>query len=314
MMARIGYLLALGIGLAFSIFYFNWLSFYVLVVILLVPVLDLAVSLFGMLTLRLEMTAPLNCEQQVGCAVQCSLRRRGLWPVGWVSFRLRMSDSGGFARSKRLRLAPQRTGTAPVSLDTDHCGLTLCHIRLMWVSSLLGLFSLPRRVNCSASVLVLPAAVAMRALPRTAAAPLRPKAGGGFSEEHEIRLYRPGDPVTAVHWKLSAKYDDLMIREAMERPAHHRLLLVEPWSTPEEGDLTLGRLRWLSEELLAAQCPHYIRLAANHATAYVESSSQFIAFLRQALTPDAPLPRPSVEPPARFAWVCTVDGQQEGAA
>ncbi|MBR2633811.1 MAG: DUF58 domain-containing protein, partial [Lentisphaeria bacterium] len=43
----------------------------------------------------------------------------------------------------------------------------------------------------------------------------RPKPGGGYGENYEIRQYRPGDNLNQIHWKLSAKVGDLMLREPM---------------------------------------------------------------------------------------------------
>jgi hypothetical protein len=39
----------------------------------------------------------------------------------------------------------------------------------------------------------------------------------GAEEADGIRLYSPGDPVNRIHWKLSAKKDELLVREF--RPA-----------------------------------------------------------------------------------------------
>ena len=35
----------------------------------------------------------------------------------------------------------------------------------------------------------------------------------GAEEADGIRLYSPGDPVNRIHWKLSAKKDELLVRE-----------------------------------------------------------------------------------------------------
>ena len=38
----------------------------------------------------------------------------------------------------------------------------------------------------------------------------------GFSEEHELRPYREGDAINLIHWKLSSKYDEPIVREPQE--------------------------------------------------------------------------------------------------
>ena len=44
----------------------------------------------------------------------------------------------------------------------------------------------------------------------------KPKSGGVCRRNHELRLYRPGDSLNQVHWKLTAKTGKWMIRQPME--------------------------------------------------------------------------------------------------
>jgi hypothetical protein len=70
----------------------------------------------------------------------------------------------------------------------------------------------------------------------------KPKPGGGFSENHEIRPYRDGDTLNLIHWKLSAKADELMLREPMEPDTGIILLTVDINGTPDELDRKLSRI------------------------------------------------------------------------
>lgn len=87
----------------------------------------------------------------------------------------------------------------------------------------------------------------------------QPKPGGGFSENHELRLYRPGDRLNQVHWKLSAKTGKTIVREPME-PTQRRMLVELVLSgTPEELDRKLGRLLWLGGHLLELELSFELR-------------------------------------------------------
>jgi hypothetical protein len=87
-------------------------------------------------------------------------------------------------------------------------------------------------------------------LARYAGRAWKPKPGGGFAENHEIRLYRPGDKMNQIHWKLSSKMNKLMVREAME-PVQDRVLVeMILRGTPEELDRKFGRLLWTGNYLL----------------------------------------------------------------
>ena len=78
----------------------------------------------------------------------------------------------------------------------------------------------------------------------------KPKRGGGFAENHELRLYRPGDSVQQIHWKLSAKTGSLMLREPM-LPVQRRLLVrLDLKGSGETLDKKLGKLLWIGQQLL----------------------------------------------------------------
>jgi hypothetical protein len=88
----------------------------------------------------------------------------------------------------------------------------------------------------------------------------RPKPGGGYAENHEIRQYHPGDNLNQIHWKLSAKVGDLMLREAMEPERGLMLLTMDLCGTPEKLDIQFGRLLWLSNWLLENSIPFEVRV------------------------------------------------------
>ena len=116
---------------------------------------------------------------------------------------------------------------------------------------------------------------------------LKPKYGGGYAEEHELREYRPGDTVNAIHWKLSAKSDQVIVREALEQ-ANNQVFLV--LSRPGENDRGLACLYWLSLQLCQREIPHVIVSGKMYPVGNEDESA---AALCQLLS--APL-----SPPCRF--------------
>ena len=64
-----------------------------------------------------------------------------------------------------------------------------------------------------------------------------------------VRPYRPGDPIRSIHWRSSARRQELMVREYDAAPTPDLVMIVEPWlpakpSTTEreavEGALSLA--------------------------------------------------------------------------
>ena len=152
-----------------------------------------------------------------------------------------------------------KTGAA---LPTAHCAALCCRVRKAKVCDYLGLFSFPLRLPEPRSVVIRPTAASIKQIPeleRYLSCAWRPKRGGGFAENHELRLYRPGDNVQQIHWKLSAKTGKLILREPMEPEQGRVLLRLDLNGAPEELDRKLGRLLWLGSRLLDRKVKYEIQ-------------------------------------------------------
>ena len=130
------------------------------------------------------------------------------------------------------------------------------------VCDYLGLFRFHAKTAEPKTLLVRPAPLPVKEPPdlkRFLARAWKPKPGGGYSENHELRLYRPGDNLNQVHWKLSAKTGNLTLREPMEPQRGLVLLTMTLRGSPEELDRKFGRLLWLGTFLLEQEVPFEIR-------------------------------------------------------
>lgn len=69
------------------------------------------------------------------------------------------------------------------------------------------------------------------------------------SEQYEIREYRPGDILRSVHWKLSAKTDELLVREAVEPFCRMLAVTVDRPRDPDAADAVYDALDWVLRTL-----------------------------------------------------------------
>lgn len=239
---RILYLTALMICGIFYIAYGQWLSWFLLVLVLALPWFSLILSLPAMLRFRISPGGPAALELNG----QGELWLMGACPLPMPPFR------------GRLKLKHCITGKTwyyqeMEDLRTDHCGGIQVTPEAVKVCDYLGLFSMPVRRREPMTILVRPSPVKMdleREVQRYTARSWQPKSGGGYAENHELRLYRPGDSLNQVHWKLSAKTGDLIIREPMEPQQGLVLLTMHLRGKPEQIDRKFGRLLWLGNCLL----------------------------------------------------------------
>ncbi len=82
--------------------------------------------------------------------------------------------------------------------------------------------------------------------------------GGAFDDEfHQLRDYRPGDDLRAVHWKTSARRSELMVREFQQSRDQDLVVLLDAWTPPHprEADLlAVERAMSIAASVAADQC------------------------------------------------------------
>lgn len=249
---RLIYLTVLsGCGI-FYIAYGEWFSYLALMLVLMLPWLSLLLSLPAMLSLRIRLegteTMPMGAPGQ-------------LWLQG--SSRLPLPPFRGRILLTRCFTGERFWYDSAAGLPAEHCGGLIAAEEKCAVCDYLGLISLPVKSREPRIVRIRPQAVPIPVLPeldKYLARAWRPKSGGGFAENHEIRPYRPGDNLNQIHWKLTAKTGKWMLREPMEPQRGLVLVTMELTGTPEELDRKFGRLVWLGQHLLEKGLPFQLRV------------------------------------------------------
>ncbi len=232
--------------------YRQWLAWLALLGVAFVPIFSLLVSLPAMRRLAIVSRCPAwltaGQEQALRLGTKCPL------PAPEYRYRVRIKNTlngNGYV---------QKTGQ---KLPAEHCGRLVCTVEQGRIYDYLGLFWLKPRKTLSFSVIIRPRPIPVRLPAETvqrAAGLWKPKPGGGFSERHDLRLYRPGDNLNQVHWKLSAKTGKLILREPMI-PADKRVLLeMELRGSADALDRKLGQLLFLSGRLLEQGTDHALRV------------------------------------------------------
>jgi len=253
------YLAGLAGTVVFHAYYFGWFSWFLLVLMLCLPWFSLLVSLPAMLRVRIHLDLPAACMREEPAYV--TLRAaNGFLPMPRCRFRLTVHTvMSGKAVSMKQQIPGHDSWYVP--LDTSHCGVLRCSAGKGRIYDYLGLFCLPVRAGKDGELMVKPAAAAPSNMPNLSlflARRRQPKPGGGFSEEHELRDYRPGDSMRDIHWKLSVKTDRMIVREAQEPIRGLTLLTLDLAGTPDDVDSVLQQLQWLSQWLLDHDTEHQV--------------------------------------------------------
>ena len=236
-------------------FYEQYISKYMLLFVLCLPVLSLLLSLPAMLTARIVLTGERQVRRGQKAALTLEMRCPFVLPLYCFTARMGRENlfTGEKIREEKLYLYGVSNSTQRVSVPTDRCGVVCCTLRRGWAWDYLGLFALPVKLSGDAYITVLPVEeipVPMPQLIENSALTLKPKPGGGYSEEHELRPYRQGDAINSIHWKLTSKLDAPIVREPQLMKRKRITLLVEPAGEAEALESQLGQLLYLTNLLL----------------------------------------------------------------
>lgn len=262
---RILYGLLLVAALLFQITNNNYLAHFLLALTVALPILSLALSLPGMLGCRLVLSAaPAVADRNELREWSVSMDAPAGLPLARVTVRLTAQNlfTGETARH-RLRL----NGVTPrtpikMTVRTGHCGLLELRADKLRVYDYLGLFSIrparaqPARLLCRPIPLD-PGPVNIPDVPSGRAAPHN-AVRRGPGEDYDLRDYRPGDLMRSVHWKLSSKWDELIVREPAETMIPLPLLTFDRFGAPDRLDHVLDQLLGHSRAMLAVQRPHAV--------------------------------------------------------
>lgn len=266
---RVCYGLALAVALLFQILDVGYLAHFLLWTALALPVLSLLLVLPLALRCRGGLTAAAaGLERGNVLRFRCEVQYRGFLPLPMVYLRIRLTNEMTGEKERRwviLSGLPDREGALWewTAWEGVHCGRVTCRVEKLRVLDGLGLFALPVAPPPPCSMLSLPGYLelplpaALRGEEETKG-PLKPRPGGGPGEDYDLRPYRAGDPVTTIHWKLSSKRDELVVRETLEPRQEGLTLTFDHFGTWDELDGVLDRLLTWSTALLNGGRSHTV--------------------------------------------------------
>lgn len=264
---RLTYLFALVGAVLFYIFFNGYLSYYILLFALLLPVLSLILSLPGMCCVRAVLQAPAAASRGKPFPVYLQIQNRSHLPAARIRLRMRYQNQFSGEKYAETLFLPgphgvQRVERRAVAL---HCGKLSMQLDEIRCYDFMGLFSCRHKPPEGNSLFILPDAEALE-LPLQAAPAPDPESelfssnrpGSDPSEIFDIRPYREGDLMRSVHWKLSSRMDELMVKEFSLPISNAVLVLFDLFGTTEDLDRTLDHLSSLCYYLLDNQMPHEI--------------------------------------------------------
>lgn len=274
------YLLTLAGLCAFAVNYTAWFSSYLFYAVLLLPLFSLLLSLWPYAALRLSFAAPPQVHRGDSADLKITVSAKHCPYYLPLTLTILQSDLSNpestvfpkkairckfvpypivtRKRNGRGRFCLRAAGGILVPIPTGHTTVIRTEIRSTYMWDFLGLFRMRVRLNRNQSlfaplvndITVLPLTTPPRGKLRmwdnsqsSLVVTQRP------SEQYEIRTYRPGDSLRSVHWKLTAKIDDILVRESVEPQYNMLAIALERVRDPEHADLLYDALDWMLRAL-----------------------------------------------------------------
>lgn len=117
----------------------------------------------------------------------------------------------------------------PITIQPKHCGILRINIgRFIW-NDYTGIFQSCRKLQGVINMTVLPDLLIPedKQLKQSTKTCQQMYSESDISEVKEIRRYEPGDALNRIHWKLSLKEDELMVKEFEQLPQKDHVILVD---------------------------------------------------------------------------------------
>lgn len=246
---------------------------YTLLLLLGVSIVELLYRFFTM-TCRIDVPISMSEEgRPIGVVIK--IRNKSILPAGKAE--VKIESKNVFQKKGKVQWIP----ISNVSTGEKKHGINLeiqgagCHdilVTRMKIHSIFGLIHLTRRCRDFSSVLVLPKIHSVNVQVTESVRnflgdadvydDFRP--GHDSGETFEIRAYREKDKLQSIHWKLSARMDELMVKENSLPKACAVVLLLEfrPWKKTQKKDTVANAYLELAASvsfaLMEEKCPHFI--------------------------------------------------------
>ena len=260
-----------------------------------------AVSCLASRRISLRLSSRELAPKRRGVSAELSVKNDSPFPLMQLRCRMTLENrltGEQFTRLVAVSLPPFSSRQVSLSIGSRHCGQILLSTGRVRAADFFGLISFPVAAKGRAITTVLPNTFPLRLLTGFLNLSLEEseeydpaRAGEDVSEVHQIREYREGDALRQIHWKLTEKTGEVIVRQ-LGLPVNHSILLLMDNSVsapcaPEDcealGELTASVSAALCSAGFAHQIAWFDREEDCIATAQAESDDTLTQALAELL-------------------------------
>ncbi|BCN32121.1 DUF58 domain-containing protein [Anaeromicropila herbilytica] len=250
------------------------------------PVVCFLIAVIQTYMIKIQLiTKEESTEANEQVLIDVLIKNNTFLPIGRASFTLEASFSHDEAKKTfkvEFALPSRSEATISVPIVIDHCGIAKIRLRKIKVSYFIALFSKKIRTDSKCTILVIPI---IKEIPLSIGRKSTilssdseryypGQVGNDTSEILQVREYRPGDKLQRIHWKLSAKKDELLVKDYTLPIDYDTFLMLDLYQVDQQCFHTIVQavsslswsfitlqiqhiIAWYDEERKEAVC-HYI--------------------------------------------------------
>lgn len=256
---RVFYILML-LGLTvLTVCYQSELTFILLASFAAMPVVTLILLIISFLCVKITVTPPSAIVQKTqSLTAELTVKNRFIMPLAPVRiFGMFQDDKSTRPERKQILLSvpPFKKVTLSFGGGFKYRGQYFLGAERAEFVDLLKIWRLSKRLKPSVSVIVLPRRIDISSPSDTADSDLEHFLSRFSAYEKNnfssIREYREGDTLRSVHWKLSAKSDQLIVREFEQNVSSNAVIFCDLSGNSDNADIMAGQIDTAIETALA---------------------------------------------------------------
>ena len=222
-------------------------SFWVLAglcLLLLLPLASWAVNAYVRRHLQADILIPATAAKRTAAGCRVRIRNSALLPV--MRYGCRVSIRNDLTEEEQTvtltgGIGARGESSQNILLQSRYCGRLRVRISRFTLLDYLGMLPMQAPANAEARLTILPNLFPMdadmTARPAYADDGASDRRGEDRSEVYQLREYRPGDDIRQIHWKLSSKLDELILKEASQPESRSLLVFWDKRTgTPQQMD------------------------------------------------------------------------------
>lgn len=216
--------LCLVVGtIIFAALYRFYFPIVIILLEIILPIVLFIITMISRLLLEIRINSKFNTFNKGSeVPIDIAIDNKSIFPISKIRFNVICKDRYGKQSVVKIKtLANSRSITnITYNIDVKYCGIIDIAIEKVYIYDYLSLFKIRKKINKRASIIILPNVynvdndIAISEVECDEGTRYSEYISGeDNSEIFDIRDYVQGDKLNRVHWKLSSKYDNMVVKE-----------------------------------------------------------------------------------------------------